>query len=303
MLQEVLDGLRKRQKRIPSKYFYDKHGSELFEQITELEEYYPTRTEKKIMEDNIDAISRAIGMESVIIELGSGSSIKTRLLLNHIPDVSAYVPVEISEKQLLETVRNLKEEYPELTIKPVCADYTKPFQVPPIEQSFEYYLIFYPGSTIGNFRPRQAQHFLETISSLLVKGGGLLIGVDLKKDRQILEDAYNDSKGITAEFNKNMLVRLNRELDADFDVDLFEHTAFYNDEKGRIEMHLVSLEAQTVHIDGEDIHFEKGETIHTENSYKYSLNEFADLVQDWFEVKKVWTDEEDLFSLQYLVKK
>ena len=303
MLQEVLEGLQKPQKSIPSKYFYDKRGSELFEQITELEEYYPTRIEKQIMEDHIDAISRAIGRESVIIELGSGSSTKTRLLLDHLADVSAYVPVEISENHLLETVRSLKEEYPDLTIKPVCADYTKPFRVPPIEQSFEYYLIFYPGSTIGNFRPRRAQRFLETVSSLLVEGGGLLIGVDLKKDPEIIERAYNDSKGVTAAFNKNMLVRMNRELDADFEVDKFSHRAFYNEQEGRIEMHLVSLQDQMVRVAGEPIKFEEGETIHTENSYKYSLDEFAELVKEWFSVEKVWSDQNDYFSLQYLVKK
>ncbi|MDZ7716186.1 MAG: L-histidine N(alpha)-methyltransferase [Balneolaceae bacterium] len=303
MLDDVLNGLSQQQKMLPSKYFYDERGSELFEEITQLEEYYPTRTETRILEEHIEEISRAIGEQSVIVELGSGNSTKTRLLLDHMSDISAYVPVEISEEYLMKTVRSLKEEYPDLPIKSVCADYTKPFQIPPIEKPFEYYVIFYPGSTIGNFRPESAQKFLKTISKLLVPGGGMLIGVDLKKERDILEAAYNDEKGVTAEFNLNMLVRLNRELNADFNIDNFEHLAFYNEEKGRIEMHLKSETKQVVHLNGEAIYFEKGETIHTENSYKYSLSEFESLVSRWFKVEKVWTDKDDLFSMQYLVKR
>lgn len=303
MFEEVIEGLSRPQKMIPSKFFYDERGSELFEMITRLDEYYPTRTETRILEKYIDEIAGAVGDRSVMVELGSGNSIKTRLLLDHISDISAYVPVEISEEFLMKTVRSLKDEYPDLIIKPVCADYTKPFQIPPIAKPFEYYVIFYPGSTIGNFRPERAQQFLKTISKLLVPGGGMLIGVDLKKDREILEAAYNDAKGVTAEFNLNMLVRLNRELNADFAIDGFEHLAFYNEEKGRIEMHLKSKEEQIVHLNGESVHFEEGETIHTENSYKYSLAEFRALVNEWFEVKRVWTDKDDLFSMQYLIKK
>lgn len=303
MREEIMEGLRQPQKMIPSKFFYDERGSELFEKITGLDEYYPTRTEKKILKKNIDAITDRIGSDSVLVELGSGSSTKTRLLLDHLPDLAAYVPVDISQDYLLETVRSLKQEYPDLIIKPVCADYTKPFGIPDIGRPFDYYVLFYPGSTIGNFRPERAQQFLETISRLLVPGGGLLIGVDLKKDPSLLEAAYNDTEGVTAEFNKNMLSRLNRELDADFDIEQFKHRAFYNEAEGRIEMHLVSLCDQSARLNGEIVRFEKGETIHTENSYKYSLDEFAALVSDWFEVEKVWTDEEGLFSLQYLVKK
>lgn len=303
MLQEVLEGLRQPPKRIPSKFFYDERGSELFEQITGLQEYYPTRIERQILEQHIDEIARVVGERSVIVELGSGNSTKTRLLLDHLPDISAYVPVEISEDYLMKTVQSLKEEYPVLTIKPVCADYTKTFHIPPIDESFEYYVIFYPGSTIGNFRPKRAQEFLRTISHLLIPGGGLLIGVDRKKDKKTLEAAYNDRKGITAAFNKNVLVRLNRELNADFDIDQFGHKAFYNEKEGRIEMHLVSKAKQQIRLDGTAITLEKGETIHTENSYKYSLKGFEELVDRWFRVEKVWTDEDDLFSLQYLVKR
>jgi len=303
MFEEVVEGLRRPQKMIPSKFFYDERGSELFEEITRLDEYYPTRTETRILEDHIEEIAEVVGEQSVIVELGSGNSTKTRLLLDHMSDISAYVPVEISEEYLMKTVRSLKDEYPDLSIKPVCADYTKPFRIPPIAKTFEYYVIFYPGSTIGNFRPERAQQFLKTISRLLVPGGGMLIGVDLKKGRDTLEAAYNDAKGVTAQFNLNMLLRLNRELNADFRIDNFEHLAFYNEEKGRIEMHLKSNTRQEVHLNGEAIHFEEGETIHTENSYKYSLNEFRALVNDWFKVERVWTDEDDLFSMQYLVKR
>jgi len=303
MFEEVVEGLRRPQKMIPSKFFYDERGSELFEEITRLDEYYPTRTETRILEDHIEEIAEAVGEQSVIVELGSGNSTKTRLLLDHMSDISAYVPVEISEEYLMKTVRSLKDEYPDLSIKPVCADYTKPFRIPPIAKTFEYYVIFYPGSTIGNFRPERAQQFLKTISRLLVPGGGMLIGVDLKKGRDTLEAAYNDAKGVTAQFNLNMLLRLNRELNADLRIDNFEHLAFYNEEKGRIEMHLKSKTGQEVHLNGEAIHFEEGETIHTENSYKYSLDEFRALVNDWFKVERVWTDEDDLFSMQYLVKR
>lgn len=303
MLQEVLTGLNRDQKSLPSKFFYDQRGSELFEQITQLDEYYPTRTERQIMQQNIGKIAGMIGSESVIVEPGSGSSKKVRLLLDHLPNISAYVPVEISQKYLGQVVQELQKEYPNLLIKPVCADYTKPFQLPEIDKPFEYYVVFYPGSTIGNFRPAEAQDFLKLLADFMVPGGGLLIGVDLKKDIEILEAAYNDRKGVTEAFNKNMLVRLNRELNADFEIAQFDHHAFYNREKGRIEMHLVSQKDQAVHIDGKTFQFRRGETIHTENSYKYSLDDFEALVSDWFKVQKVWTDENQLFSVQYLEKK
>lgn len=303
MIHEVLAGLQKGQKTLPSKFFYDERGSKLFEEITQLDEYYPTRTEYKIMRNHITDIADEIGPESVIIEPGSGSSKKVRLLLDHLPDISAYIPVEISQEYLSHVVQELRCEYPTLDIKPVCADYTQPFQLPKINKPFDYYVVFYPGSTIGNFQPGEAQKFLRMLAGFMVPGGGLLIGVDMKKDRDILEAAYNDSKGITAAFNKNMLTRLNREIEANFNVDQFTHDAIYNEAKGRIEMHLVSKCEQTVHIGDDVFCFEEGETIHTENSYKYSPNDFKALVSDWFEVEKVWTDEDELFSLQYLVKK
>ncbi len=303
MLRDVLNGLQKPQKSIPSKYFYDERGSKLFEQITRLEVYYPARCEKQILRENIGEIAACIESDSVIIELGSGSSNKTRLLLDHLPRLAGYIPVDISKKYLADVEKQLNVEFPDLFVKAVCADYTQPFQLPPIERDFKYYVIFYPGSTIGNFDPDEARRFLKQISRFLVPGGGLLIGVDLEKDPVILEAAYNDEEGVTAAFNKNLLVRLNRELGADFDLGLLQHKAFYNTEKNRIEMHLVSAAKQVVNLSGVQIHLDQNETIHTENSCKYSLRQFEELVSPWFSVKNIWLDQDELFSVQYLVKK
>ncbi len=303
MLEEVLDGLRQNQKEIPSKFFYDERGSELFEQITGLNEYYLTRAETAILNKYIGDITECIGTQAMLIELGSGSSSKTRLLLDQLPDLSAYVPVDISEEYLLKVVQQLRVDYPNIEVKPVFADYTDYFDLPNIEEPFNRQVIFYPGSTIGNFDPNQAKSFLGNLASLTEDDTGMLVGVDLKKDKQILNAAYNDSEGITAEFNKNMLIRLNRELDATFDMEHFAHHAFYNEEEGRIEMHLVSRIEQQVQIAGETFSFEEGESIHTENSYKYSLEDFEALVNEWFSVEEVWTDEQQMFSLQFLTKK
>ena len=303
MLDEVIDGLRQSQKQLPSKFFYDERGSELFEQITYLDEYYPTRTERTILQDNIQEITEVIGPEAMLIELGSGSSSKTRLLLEKLSSLSAYVPVDISEEFLLKVVNQLRMEYPKTSIIPVFADYTSHFELPDLGGGYRNQVVFFPGSTIGNFRPSKAQSFLDTLASVTDDDAGMLVGVDLKKDKEIIEKAYNDEQGLTAAFNKNMLERLNRELDADFDVDRFDHRAFYNEEKGRIEMHLVSKCQQTIKIADQGIHFEEGESIHTENSYKYSADDFEQLVSDWYSVEKLWTDDRDYFSLQYLTKK
>lgn len=301
MLKEVLDGLNKHQKTLPSKYFYDERGSRLFEAICHLDEYYPTRTEIRIMKDNINEIVNVLGSGIRLIELGSGSSRKTRLLLDHLPHLSTYIPVEISETFLTSVARQLSFEYPSLNIQPVATDYTHPFMLPEGAPPSSGNVAFFPGSTIGNFTPDRAQAFLGLISDLIGESGGLLIGVDLKKDPEILEAAYNDKRGLTAEFNKNLLVRLNRELDANFEIDQFRHRAIYNEEDGRIEMHLVSLKKQWIEIDQNEFLFEKGEYIHTENSYKYSLQDFEELAAPHFHVKNVWTDENNLFSIQYLV--
>ncbi|MDX1672665.1 MAG: L-histidine N(alpha)-methyltransferase [Balneolaceae bacterium] len=298
--REITAGLKKSQKELPAKYFYDERGSRLFEQITRLEEYYLTETEMHILREKKGAITGHIGDGAVLLELGSGSSKKTRMLLDHMNHLVAYIPVDISEDYLLSVADSLRKEYPEIIIKPVCADYTRPFQLPEIEESYNRKVAFYPGSTIGNFIPETARSFLKQIASILGPGGGLLIGVDLKKERSVLEAAYNDAEGVTAEFNKNILRRLNRELKADFKLDQFEHQAFYNEQEGRIEMHLECKKEQTVHINGEAISFERGETIHTENSYKYSLDEFEELLSGIFTVESVWTDDQERFSLQFL---
>ena len=302
MLDEVLSGLQKAQKRLPSKYFYDEKGSELFEKITRLDEYYLTEAEKDILETNIDDITELVGPGTTLVELGSGSSKKTRLLLDKLPSLSAYVPVDISEEYLLKVVSQLRREYPRISIIPVFADYTSSFELPEVKDAEGRQLVFFPGSTIGNFRPADARSFLANIASSTSERSSMLIGVDLKKEREVIENAYNDAEGITARFNKNILRRLNRELGADFDVDLFRHRAFYNEEEGRIEMHLVSESEQNIHLDGKQISLEKGESIHTENSYKYSLREFEELVDDWYSVEQVWTDTNDYFSLQFLRK-
>jgi len=300
MVVEVSEGLKKSQKSLPSKYFYDQRGSELFEEICKLPEYYPTDVEVDIMELNIDEIVGRLGSGIELIEFGSGSSTKTRLLLEHLNDITAYIPVDISRNFLLIEANKLQAEFPKLTICPVAADYTHPFQLPADLPSCRK-VVYFPGSTIGNFVPQKARLFLKQIAKLTGKNGGLLIGVDTKKDPDVLEAAYNDKAGVTAAFNKNLLVRLNREINTNFDVDQFQHKAIYNEDEGRIEMHLVSLANQNVSVNGEFIEFRKGETIHTENSYKYSPLEFQKLVSDYFKIDKTWTDTENLFSVHYLI--
>jgi len=303
MLDEVLEGLTQHQKQLPAKFFYDERGSELFEQITYLEAYYPTRTERAIMQDNINEIAELVGPQAMLVELGSGSSSKTRMLLEKLDELAAYIPVDISDEYLLKVVNQLRMEYPKISIIPVFADYTTAFEIPNLGDSYRQQVVFFPGSTIGNFRPQTARSFLQTLADITDEDSDMLIGVDLKKDPQVLEKAYNDEQGITAKFNKNMLARINRELDANFDVDRFKHHAFYNEEQSRIEMHLVSQLDQIVTIAGQDIQFTEGESIHTENSYKYSLDEFKELVSEWYEVEQVWTDEQQYFSIQFLTKK
>ncbi len=299
---DVLEGLKKPYKSISSKYFYDERGSELFEKISKLDEYYPTDAEIEILETYPDEISEAVGPNSLIIEFGSGSSKKTRLLLKQLDNIAGYIPVDISRDFLLEEAKKLRDDFPSLDIKPVAADYTKPFELGVNGQASRR-VIFFPGSTIGNFTPEEAQEFLFQAADLLHEGGGLLIGVDLKKDPQILNKAYNDSEGVTAEFNLNLLRRINRELDGNFDLDQFRHRAFYNESEGRVEMHLVSLDNQTIEIAGEQIEFKKGEMIHTENSYKYSVEEFEDLISEKYSLKRTWLDSKELFSLHYFEKR
>lgn len=300
ILDEVLTGLSKTVKELPSKLFYDERGSKLFEEITQLEEYYPTRTEMQIMEDNITEIGSLLGEGTVLVELGSGSSKKIRLLLDNIPGLSAYIPIDISEKHLLRSAADLSADYPDLEIKPLVADYNRIFTLPEITSPFDHISAFYPGSTIGNFKPDEARYFLRRIARFIGENGGMIIGVDLKKDKKILEAAYNDSKRVTAEFNLNILKHINNETGSDFVTDNFKHLAFYNSDKGRIEMHLVSKVNQKVHIDGSVIELKKDDDILTEYSYKYTPEEFASLISEFFEVRKVWMDSNNLFSVQYL---
>lgn len=301
MLSDVLKGLQKGQKTLPSKYFYDKRGSELFEKICNLEEYYPTRKELSVMNDNIQQITGKLGKNVQLIELGSGSSLKTRLLLNHLENIHSYVPVDISEKFLANEAEKLRREYPNLKIEPVAADYTRPFDLPDTNSNGdEKKVAYFPGSTIGNFTKEQAAQFIGLIKKLVGDDGGLLIGFDLIKERNTLIAAYDDSKGVTAAFNKNILHHLNRELDSNFNPDKFNHRAIFNEEKSRIEMHLVSLEKQQVQISDQIIPFEEGETIHTENSHKYSLKSFRELTAPHFKNVTTWTDSDQMFAIQYL---
>lgn len=302
-LAEILTGLAKVQKQLPSKLFYDERGSRLFDEICELEEYYPTRTELKIMQDNIDEIASLFNNETLFIEFGSGSSLKTRLLLEHLDEIAGYIPIDISEEYLLKCADELRKEFPGINIYPVPGDYTKPLDLPEVTNKVSHKIAYFPGSTIGNFQVNEAKEFLKVIHNLVDKNGGLLIGVDLKKDINILENAYNDSKGITAEFNLNILRRLNREYGFDFVINNFEHNAFYNDKFGRIEMHLISKCDQEFGQNGNKFFIKENETILTEYSHKYSLKEFEELAADYFSVEKIWIDENKLFSVQYLASK
>lgn len=298
---EVLAGLQRVPKKLPPKLFYDERGSQLFDQICELDEYYTTRTESHITQANIDEIAAVIGSQALLIEYGSGSSAKTRILLDHLTDLAAYIPLDISKEHLLTSATELAKVYPDLEILPVSADYTADFALPSVRKPVARRVVYFPGSTIGNFETEAAINFLDHIAAVCGPDGGLLIGVDLKKEPHILHQAYNDRAGVTAAFNLNMLARLNRDLDMNFAVDQFGHYAFYNVYEGRVEMHLVSLADQTVYLNGSTIQFAEGESIWTESSYKYTPNEFAALAgRVGFEVQQVWIDEQHLFSVQYL---
>jgi dimethylhistidine N-methyltransferase len=299
---EVLQGLLKEPKTIPSKFFYDQHGSFLFDQICKLDEYYITRTETAIMQQNINEIAELMGSDCLLIEYGSGSSEKTKMMLDHISPIAAYMPVDISREHLFNTAENLNRNYPNLLIFPLWADFTKTFSLPIDSNGFSYKLAYFPGSTIGNFQTQQAIEFMGNVASLVGPGGGFLVGIDLKKDPDILNLAYNDPKGITAAFNLNMLAHLNQKFHTDFIENQFEHLAFYNQKAGRIEMHLVSKQDQTVTISGLELNLSKEERILTEVSYKYTVEDFAAMAdQAGFDIKKVWFDSKKYFSVQYLV--
>jgi dimethylhistidine N-methyltransferase len=297
--RDVIAGLSAERKALPAKYFYDDSGSALFEAITALPEYYPTRTELAILGERAGEIARLIPPGATLIEFGSGSTAKARILLDAAA-ISAYVPVDISAEFLGQEAARLGRDLPRLRVLPVAADFTKPFDLPGAIRS-RARVGFFPGSTIGNFEPPEAARFLRHAAGLLGPGAHLIVGVDLIKDVAVLDAAYNDAAGVTAAFNLNLLRRINRELGADFDLDRFQHHAFFNRERKRIEMHLASRAAQQVRVCDRTIPFARGETIHTESSYKYGVDSFQALAAEagWSPVA-VWTDPDRYFSVHAL---
>lgn len=301
MREEILAGLREPQKTLPCKYFYDQRGSQLFDAICELPEYYLTRTELGIMEAYIADMAAVLGPRLLLVEPGSGSSLKTRLLLDHLPQPRAYVPVDISRAHLVSAADCLNQVYPELEVLPVCADFSQSFAIPAPRRTAQRTVIYFPGSTIGNFEPVAAVELLKRLRRLAGPNGALLIGVDLRKDEAVLQRAYSDTAGVTAEFNLNILRRINRELHADFNLNGFRHRAVYNSATGRIEMHLMSCDNQLVRLAGDSFSFLDDEAIVTEYSYKHTLAGFKALAaKAGLQVEKVWTDDRRWFSVQYL---
>ena len=301
---DVLKGLQAEPKTIPCKYLYDRKGSQLFEEICRLPEYYPTRTEMAIMRDHAIDMASALGPQCQLLEYGSGSCEKVRVLLDRLDQPVAYVPIDISRSHLIESATDLAQAYPEIDVLPVCADFQQSFQLPRPEEPPQRRVAFFPGSTIGNFEPAEAIAALRRMAQHCGRDGGLLIGVDLRKDVTMLKQAYDDTAGITAAFNLNILQHINRELDANFELDGFRHHIHYCEQRSRIEMHLESLSNQRVTVADESFHIAEGERIHTENSHKYSLEGFAKLaaLAGW-QQKQVWTDPQRLFSVQYLTAK
>lgn len=298
---DVLRGLRCTQKHLPCKYFYDAIGSALFEQITWLEEYYPTRTELAIVEQHAPEMAALLSSRCLLIEYGSGSSTKTRLLLDHLHDLAGYVPLDVSGEHLRRSARGLAAAYPGIEVLPLCADFTHQLLLPVPRQQADRRVVYFPGSTIGNFTTEEAIVLLRQTAGLCGEGGALLLGADLRKAPEVIEAAYNDRQGVTAAFNRNLLARINRELQGDFDLNQFDHRAFYDAARGRIEMHLVSRRDQRVRVGDAEFFFAAGESIHTENSHKYSLQELCELAEaGGFKAERIWTDDAQFFSVVYL---
>jgi dimethylhistidine N-methyltransferase len=298
-LGEIVAGLKLPRKTISPKYFYDERGSKLFERICELPEYYLTRTEIGIMRSCVDDMAGRIGRRANVIEYGIGSGLKTRILLESLDDPVAFVPIDISAEHLADACRDLSERFPHIEIIPLAADFTRAVQIPAPRRKPARNLVYFPGSTIGNFEPPAARSLLQVMHQEAGPGGALLIGVDLKKDPRLIEAAYNDSEGITAEFNLNMLRRLNRDFGSDFRLDAFGHEACYNDTSGRVEMRLVSEDDQTVSLGGQRFSFPRGEKLITEYCHKFSLGEFRALARTaGFDYVDSWTDENQWFSIQ-----
>jgi dimethylhistidine N-methyltransferase len=300
---EIVDGLSAKPMRISPKYFYDARGSQLFDEITRLPEYYLTNTELGIMRDNIDEIVALVGKQASLIEFGSGSSLKTRVLLEHLSELAAYVPVDISEEHLRASADEIRIEFPHIDVLPVVADFTRQFQLPsPIVMPVRN-VVYFPGSTIGNFEHDTAMKLLHVMHHEAGSNGALLIGVDLQKDPQIIENAYNDAAGVTAEFNLNMLRHLNRDYGSNFDMSQFAHSANYDPDEGRVVVKLVSQKDQTFELGEREFDIADGEAILTEYSHKYTLEGFASMAAAaGFAVEKVWIDDNALFSVQFLVR-
>ena len=299
---DVLDGLARPQKAIPPKYFYDERGSQLFEAICELPEYYPTRTEMAIMAGCIGEVVRLLGPDTQLVEFGSGAGVKTRLMIEHL-EPSLYVPVEIAEGALRAACAELARRFPWLNINAVVADFARPLKLPEfIGMPIRRKAVYFPGSTIGNFTPEEAGRFLAGVREIVGSGGMLVIGVDLKKEKRVLDAAYDDAEGVTAAFNLNLLARINRELGGDFQLKRFRHKAFYDEGRGRVEMHLESLYRQYVHVAGRRFDFQPGETVHTEISCKYTIEEFRRLAAGArFHAETVWTDPANLFAVHAMM--
>ncbi len=297
---EVLDGLSKSPRQLPYKFFYDQRGAQLFQEICDLPEYYITRTEIEILRLHGADMAKALGPQVELIGLGTGAGTKTRILLEELHNPAVYVPIDISKEQLEKSSARFREMFPTLQVLPVCVDYLEPFELPLPRRLSSQSTIYFPGSTIGNFEPETASEFLARLVDLAGDGGGLLIGVDLQKDRDVLERAYNDAAGVTAQFNKNLLVRINRELEADFDLNRWQHHAIYSPSEGRIEIYLISDNEQTVHIGAREFQFRAGEEILTEYSYKHTIAGFIELArQAGFHFEQVWTDDARWFGVFY----
>jgi dimethylhistidine N-methyltransferase len=301
MRDDVLRGLAQEPKVLPSQYLYDERGARLFEAICETDEYYLTRTEIAILRRHMNAIVDRIGPGALVIEPGSGSGLKTRLLLENLDGPAGYVPIDVAKQQLIEFAAQVDQAFPELDVTPVCADFTHDYALPRCDARVRKRLMYFPGSTIGNFTPAAAVKVLRRMAELCERDGGVLVGVDLKKNRAVLESAYDDAQGVSREFALNYLLRLNRELCADFKLNQFDYEAPYNETHGRIEMALVSRARQVAHIDGIAVPFRADERVRTEYSYKYTPEEFAVLAEKaGLTVVDFWTDSGRLFSVQYL---